>query len=148
MESGSHEQRLAWRQEEIADTISRGYEYGVGKPTIVSQVMDLGYSREIAIQIVDSFEVALSQESATAEGKSRAKKDFRWGLLILLASGRCHNTSNNLGSRVGRNIFSDNRRLRNRWPFPPQRPIPMVFEWALISSTTERVSEASRRPGK
>lgn len=59
MQNNSREQELSRDREEVAEIIIRGYEHEIGKPTIVAQVMDLGYSREVAMQLVDSFESVL-----------------------------------------------------------------------------------------
>ena len=87
IEGEDYEKELAKHQEKIAEIIIRGHQYRIGKPTMVTQIMNLGYSREVAIQLFDSFEPVLLREVKKVEDKPKAKKDFWWGFLILLVGG-------------------------------------------------------------
>ena len=87
MQNNTRAQELSHHQAEIIEIILRGGEYEIGKPTIVAQVMNLGYSRETATELVDSYVSTILREVEKAEEKSKAKKDFMWGFLILLVGG-------------------------------------------------------------
>ncbi len=93
MVSDSHQQELSSEQiAEIYEVISRGYQYDLGKPTMVAQIMNFGYDRETSIQFVDEFEKPFLQatervQAERKEVKERAKGDFRWAALFLIGSG-------------------------------------------------------------
>ena len=93
MVSDSHKQELSSEQiAEIYEVISRGYQYNLGKPTMVAQITNLGYDLETSIQLVDEFEKPFLQaieevQADQKEAKERAKDDFRWAALFLIGGG-------------------------------------------------------------
>ena len=83
MESDSHKQELSSEQvAQIYEVISRGYQYNLGKPTMVAQIMNLGYDRETSIQLVDEFEKPFLQviEEVQSERKE-AKETAKWQII-------------------------------------------------------------------
>ena len=90
MESDSHKQELSSEQvAQIYEVISRGYQYNLGKPTMVAQIMNLGYDRETSIQLVDEFEKPFLQvieevQSERKEAKETAKWQIIGGALICI----------------------------------------------------------------
>ena len=83
MENNSRKRELAAEEiAEIYEVISRGYQYDLGKPTMIAQIMNLGYDRETSIQLVDEFEKPFLQviEEVQSERKE-AKETARWQII-------------------------------------------------------------------
>ena len=77
---------------QIWEVISRGYQYDLGKPTIIAQIVNLGYDRETAIQLVDELEQpflrAMEQAQAEKKGaKESAKVQLALGIACLVGGG-------------------------------------------------------------
>ena len=79
------------RPEKVAEVIIRGYRYDIGRPTIVRQIMNLGYSREEALELLDAFEQSFQQGVAAREAEDEKSKSetymYIWGGLGLLLVG-------------------------------------------------------------
>ena len=93
MTSDGRKQELSSNQiAEIYEVVSRSYQYDLGRPTMVAQIMNLGYDRETAIQLVDEFEKPLLQvieevQSERKDAKETAKWQIIGGALICIVGG-------------------------------------------------------------
>ncbi len=71
-----------WNQ--VADVVTRGLEFDVGRPTIVGQLINLGFDGETAVRFVDEFEALFLSDARRWALRQQAKKDLVWGVVILL----------------------------------------------------------------